>query len=575
MRGPPASLRAGVLLSIASVLAAPPVSAQLPQDPTGRTGEPPPLLEEQPRPTPPPVPILPEVPPPAPGEPKELPVERVFIREIRIVGSTVFTPDELAEVAGPYVNRRLSAEDLEALRRALTSLYINRGYVNSGAILPDQTVAQGVVTYQVIEGRLDAIEFEGNRWFRDAYLRRRIALGAGPPLNVNDLQERLQLLLEDQQIGRLNAELRPGLRLGEADLRIRVQDRVPFRAWIDVNNYQSPSVGAERGILNLEDQNLTGWGDVLTLRYGESEGLSPLIDVRYVLPFTARDTALLLQYRKNAFDVVDEQFVDLEIESDSDIYTVTVRHPVYRTLNHEVAVELTGERLSSETSLLGEPFSLSAGAEDGRTVVTAIRTAQEWIYRTQRQVIAARSRFSLGVDALGATVHSTAEPESRFVAWLGQFQWARRLGVLDSTLIFRADAQLTPTRLLTLEQFAVGGRYSVRGYRENTLFRDNGAVGSLEARVPVVQGKRWTNALELAPFFDYGRSWNTKEDTPDPQSIYSAGIGLRWSVTLIPASVPLRAYLEVYWGYPLVDVETTDGDLQDRGLHFQFVVGAF
>ena len=89
-------------------------------------------------------------------------------------------------------------------------------------------------------------------------------------MNVNALQERLQLFLEDPRIQRLNAQLKPGLRRGEAVLDVRVEDRIPFKAWLDFNNYQSPSIGAERILVNLEDDNLTGNGDVLTLQYGMS-----------------------------------------------------------------------------------------------------------------------------------------------------------------------------------------------------------------------------------------------------------------------------------------------------------------
>src|SRR5205823_13828100 len=102
-------------------------------DPTGRSGEPPPLLQQQPRPAPPQTPILPPLPPPRQSELS--PRVRVLVREVRVVGSTVFTPEELTSVTAPYVNRELTAEDLEALRVALTLLYVNRGFVNSGATL--------------------------------------------------------------------------------------------------------------------------------------------------------------------------------------------------------------------------------------------------------------------------------------------------------------------------------------------------------------------------------------------------------------------------------------------------------
>jgi hypothetical protein len=67
-----------------------------------------------------------------------LPFLRVFVKEIRVTGSTVFSPDDLAKVTAPYTNREITSEDLESLRQALTLHYVNRGYFTSGAVVPDQ-----------------------------------------------------------------------------------------------------------------------------------------------------------------------------------------------------------------------------------------------------------------------------------------------------------------------------------------------------------------------------------------------------------------------------------------------------
>jgi hemolysin activation/secretion protein len=556
--------------------------AQLPSlDPTLRSGDQPPLLREEPRRGPGQV-LPPIVPPPVAEPPDTFPRQRVLVKDIRIVGSTVFSSDELARVTAPYINREVSAEDLEALRRALTVLYISRGYVNSGAILPDQKVTEGVVTYRIIEGALSGIDVHGNRWFRSRYFRDRLSLVGKPPLDVNALQQEIQILLQDERIQRLNAEVKPGLRPGDALLDLTVEEQFPFKVWFDVNNYQTPAVGAERGIVTLAHQNLTGNGDILTLRYGKSSGLDPLLDFRYAIPVTPVDTTLSFQYRRNTFAVVEEPFDELEIENESEIFTIGLRQPLYRTPATEFAVEVVGERLSNNTSLFGEPFTLTPGARNGESIVTALRAALELVHRRRNQVIAARSRFSVGLDALGSTIHDRGLPDSHFFSWLGQFQWVRRLGVsdvpqiADTQLLLRSDVQLADDSLLTLEQIAVGGRYSVRGYRENTIVRDNAVIASLEARIPVVQNVRWADYLQVAPFFDYGRAWQSKGRTDEPRYISSVGVGLRWALTLRSA-VPVRPSFEVYWGHALQDVKTssTKHNLQDDGVHFQFVLGLF
>ena len=125
------------------------------RDPTGRAGEEPKPLPKELVPLAPPI----QVPAPAPPEEKVEPflLPRVYVREIKITGNTVFSDDTLKEVIAPFLNRELTDTDLESLRLALTFFYINKGYINSGAIIPDQTMMDGVITIHIIEGQADNI----------------------------------------------------------------------------------------------------------------------------------------------------------------------------------------------------------------------------------------------------------------------------------------------------------------------------------------------------------------------------------------------------------------------------------
>ena len=126
----------------------------------------------------------------------------------------------------------------------------------------------------------------------------------------------------------------------------------------------------------------------------------------------------------------------------------------------------------------------------------------------------------------------------------------------------RADIQLSANPLLSLEQFAVGGSQSVRGYLENQLVRDNGADGSVEVRLPVWRNGLGEPIVELAPFSDLGGAWATKGPTPDPKYLASVGLGIRWAITQTINS-------QLYWGYALKDAGNTGHDPQDYGIHFQ------
>jgi hemolysin activation/secretion protein len=124
------------------------------------------------------------------------------------------------------------------------------------------------------------------------------------------------------------------------------------------------------------------------------------------------------------------------------------------------------------------------------------------------------------------------------------------------------DVQLATRPLLPLEQFAVGGPRSVRGYRENQLVRDTGANASFELRIPLWSDDTGRPIVQLAPFVDYGRSQYRKRDlAPRSETLWGVGVGLRVAITR-------RAQLEVYYGHGLRDVEEpSDRDLQDVSVY--------
>ena len=545
-------------------------------DPTGRSGEPPaPLKKEFKPPTPVPLPTLPPlVPVPPEGEEKKpLGQIQVLASYIHVTGSTVFTDAELDEVTAPYRNRILTTEDLERLRLALTLLYVNRGYITSGAIIPDQDVTFGVITVQIIEGTLAKINVEGHDWFRAGYLRDRIERGAQTPLRLEPLQERLQLLQQDPHIGQINAELRPGEKRGDSIMQLNVKESSPWKAWLDFSNYQTPVVGAERGLATIAHQNVTGNGDAFSFTYGRSRGVNPIVDTSYSLPLNRYDTTFIASYRRNDSLVVAAPFRSLDLNAESEIIGFTLRQPIYRTLSDELAVAITGEHLSNKVTsvfdLPGVPSLFIPGSSGtGVSTVSALRFIQEYVHRTSTSVIAARSRFSVGLDVLSATNNSGPLPDGQFFSWLGQVQAVRRFDDWwGMQLLGQMSLQLANDRLFPLEQIPVGGRFSVRGYRENTLIRDNAFLASVENRYPILKFASGEDLLQFSQFVDLGRAWNAKGVTPDPQTLASVGLGLRWNI--LPRD---RARFELHWGLPLNHVPHPPGNLQDHGIHLQFIV---
>jgi hemolysin activation/secretion protein len=103
-----------------------------------------------PTPTNPTAPILPSPLTPIPADTNFPSQESFLVKKVEVLGATVLK-DEIAKLIQPFENRQVTFADLLKLRSEITELYINNGYITSGAFLPNQNLTAGVVRIQVVE----------------------------------------------------------------------------------------------------------------------------------------------------------------------------------------------------------------------------------------------------------------------------------------------------------------------------------------------------------------------------------------------------------------------------------------
>ncbi|MBN3949173.1 MAG: ShlB/FhaC/HecB family hemolysin secretion/activation protein [Nostoc sp. NMS7] len=526
---------------------------------------------ELPQPLPPPAELFPpSAPTPKPEEPipGNFP-QTIVVERFEVVGSTVFSPEELAKATAEFTKRPISLAEVYQARSKITDLYLKNGYITSGAYIPPQTIQSGVVKIQVVEGKLEDIQVTGTRRLNPNYVRSRLAIATSPPLNRQRLLEALQLLQLNPLIQNVSAELSAGSQTGVNLLEVKITEAKTFSSPIVLDNGRSPSVGSFRRRLQLNEANLLGLGDSLGLGYTNTDG-SNSFDVSYTLPLNPKNGTLTFNYGTTSSNVIEPPFNILDIQSASRYYELTFRQPIVQTPTQEFVLGLTASRRESEASYLDIeriPFPGLGADEQGRTRVSALRFFQEWTSRNSHEVIALRSQFSLGIDALNATINQNP-PDSRFFAWQGQAQWARLLAP-ETLLLLRLNTQLASRTLLPLEQFGLGGQDSVRGYRQDYLLTDNGTFVSAEVQVPILRLPQIDSILQVVPFVDFGVGWNSSGiKNPDHNTLAAVGLGLRWSQSD-------RFTVRLDWGIPLISVNSNERTLQENGLYFSLFYNPF
>lgn len=525
-------------------------------------------------------PVPPSEPPPSSEEQQPPPHSaraRIVVRHIQLCGNTVFSSSDLAPLTAPFEGREVTPQELETLRRKLTLFYVDHGYVNSGAIIPDQQVGpEGVVTIRIVEGRLTRVEISGQHRLRDEYILGRLQRGLDGPLDMNRLGQNILALDDGPLLRGIKARLRPGSKPGEGVLLTEVEEKDPWRLLFQVANDRSPSIGSERLEADIAHLNLSGWGDTLEVRGSLAEGGEDL-EASYSRPLNANDTTLRCWLTRSDSDLVEKPFSNLGISATAETLGLSLIHPTRRTQDQEWSTAITLEHRHGKTFLFDEPFPLFLGSDaQGSATLTVFRLAENFTLRQPNRVVVVRQLCSFGVDALGASTGPEVEPN--FLTSLTQVQWAERLGKNGVQLLAKADLQLAPEPLLYLEEYAIGGDATVRGYRENLLLGENGALASLELRLPLGRLPLWTASREkeeglvqLAPFADWGRVWTKRNDPVESseKSLASVGLGLRWD-----PSPTLHA--QVYAALPLNHecVAPNGHELQDAGIHFRLVYQA-
>lgn len=528
---------------------------------------------EPPPPEPPQIFIPDDATPPVDPEPADPVLESTnfTVERIHVLGSTVLQ-NEITDLVNNFLTEatplieqpnapiqryEVTLAELLDLRSQITALYIEKGYITSGAFLPNnQDLSSGVVYIQVVEGTLETIQINGLNHLREYYVRDRINIAISAPLNVRQLEEGLRLLQIDPLLDRVNAELTAGSGPGRNILVLDLTEANPYFINLAVSNNRSTSIGSSQISPTIANQNVLGLGDRFSVRYDYTEGLD-LYSLGYSVPVNALDGTLSAQFERGESRIVDPRFLDAGIRSETQTLSFNFRQPLTRSLSSEVALGLGFDLRESRSFILENiPFSFSLGPEDGVSRVSAIRFSQEWLNRDIDTVLAARSQFSLGIGAFGATVNDTGT-DGRFFSWIGQFQWVQQFAP-GTLLLARINTQLTPDSLLPLERFSLGGVSTVRGYAQNELVTDNAVTSSIEVRFPISDDP---NTLQLAPFIDFGTGWNNRTPNPEVSTLLGIGAGLQWR----PAS---GVNLRLDYGIPLISTSSNGTSLQENGFYF-------
>lgn len=412
--------------------------------------------------------VFPEQPAPSPFDRDE---RRFSVFAFDIQGASVFPVYDLKRQVDRFVDMELNLYDLNRVAEEITYFYHRRGYTLARAYVPAQTVVDGVVRIEVVEGRLGSLRIRGNRRASEDFLRNRLAtLQPGVVLTNQLIEDRLLRLNELPGLSS-RIVLSPGEGFGTSDAELQVDEQL-FSGGLNYGNSGRKETGQNRLQGNLALNAPFGLGDRLTLSgITTDQQLIKYWSAAYELPLGSEGVRL----RGNASR--------LEYGVAGSLASLGVGG-VTRTVGGELVLPIKRTRDDSRSLTLG--YRLNRSTQESLDTVLAEHRLRLYSLAYSGTLVhrnSAVSHFALRVDSnFRRNPEGTEQDRVRARGELDFNHLSPYLGKWD--FYIRGNAVYSRETLPDAEKFSLGGPTSVRAFRPSEVRGDSGGLVTIELRRP-------------------------------------------------------------------------------------------
>ena len=480
--------------------------------------------------------------------------EQVQVRSFQVQGNTLIDAAAVQAALAPHTGAR-SLADLQKAAQAVQALYVQAGWAAVVVYLPPQPVSDGVVTLNVVEGKVGQVLVQGNQRLSPARVRAALpSLVEGATPRVRRIDAELQIANENP--GRSMAVLLgPGAAPGEVQATVRVDEQPVHRFSASLDNSGNDRTGRYRLGVGWQHADLTGHDDQLSINLQTSPTEPSMVRVAsagYRWPLPGQRAAIDLFAAYSNVDGGTQAIAagDLSFAGAGRIAGARVVWylPRLGEFDQRLTTGLESRAYLNDCSVAGLPAGACGAAGES---VSVQPLSLEW---AAQQGGSTPMLFTVGVThnlALGGTHGDQADFDAvrpgaprRYTVWRAGAQASMPV-LEEARLAARLSLQHSGDALVSGEQFGLGGALSVRGYEERELSGDSGWQLSVELLTPRL-GTDWlptTADLRLLAFADAGEVHNQDGLACRANSATcrasSVGVGLRlgWGPVQLRADV--------------------------------------
>lgn len=475
----------------------------------------------------------------------------VRVDNAEILGVELYDPQRFAGSLGGLTGECTPASDIDAVLREITNTYVADGYITTRAVIVAEALQESILRILVVEGTVDAIESTGTEGFRP-YSKGELAF-AFPglkrgPLNLRDLEQGVD------QLGRLrsaqaNIDILPSTKPGASDIDVkRVRLGRSVRPFLSFDNDGFASTGRLQGTAGLEVDSPLGVGDYWSFYYSSDLEKDDIRGNRAFGGFLSIPygyTTLSLSAGKSSYrSVLTSNGLAFASEGETTNGSVTLDRLIFRDSKTKLSVAGRLALIDTENRIQ----QIRLGTNSYRLVTADLDV------RLQRRMgdwyVFANTTYTRGLDIFGADYIDLGPDGPRvefnkLAANVSAQSWltAFRVPVLYSVAVTGALG-LDP--LLPAERFNLGGRYTIRGFRDDGISGKSGAFVRQQVTVGLLTlfekaGPPLRTQISLLAGHDAGGILPRKGDPFERGFLQSATLGIQLQSGNLQADITASA----------------------------------
>ena len=450
------------------------------------------------------------------------------IRQAQLDGAPAGWQGWLQPLLDAGLSRCAGLDELNRLVAALTNEMVARGFVTSRVYLPEQNLRGGTLRLAVVAGRIHAIRLKDGG--SDPALRSAFPAGSGDILNVRDLEQGLE------QLGRLpgqqaTMEMVPGDAPGESDVVVARQGARPLSGALTLDDSGQRATGRLQSTASLNIGGAAGLNDVLALSWTQDaehlrHPLSQSTAASWLLPlgdWTGFVSYSGFAYRQTV-QGVNQDFISSGHSRNTQL---SLSRLLRRDQSGKTELKLSLTRKASRSFV--EDAEVTQQRRDLTIAGLELSHRQYW----GEAVLDGSIGYQRGIGAWGAQPGALAAqggPSARHELYQGRLALQLPLHAGAHTLRWSSElrGQYSPDLLMSSEQFAIGGRGTVRGFNTSSLVGQSGYYLRNELSWPLPPA----GALALEPYLglDAGQISRPVGEAGPERTLSGWAAGLRLSL---------------------------------------------